>query len=80
MFTLAIFLNPPAYFPVSLCVYKQKATSLPCTLKTEFPQPEVIQDLWTVCHDALPSVPKEELPHSGNLQIRGLMSIGNDPA
>ena len=52
-------------------VYKQKGNPLPCTLKTELPPPEVIQDLRTVCHEALPSAPTEELPHSGPLPIRG---------
>ena len=41
------------------------------TLKTELPPPEVIQDLRSVCHDVLPSVPTEELLHSSSLQIRG---------
>ena len=41
------------------------------TLKTELSPPEVIQDLRTVRHDATLSVPTEELPQSGSLQIRG---------
>ena len=40
-----------------------------CTLKTEQPPPEVIQDLRTVCHDM--SSPTEEVPHSGSLKIHG---------
>ena len=51
---------------------KKKQRVLPLrTLKTELPPPEVIQDLRTVCHEALLSPPTEELPHSGPLSIRG---------
>jgi len=58
-------------FSITCDVYKQKVTPLLRTLKTELPPPEVIQDLRTVCHDTMPSAPTEELPHSGNLPIRG---------
>ena len=51
------------------CLYAEG--SLLCILKTELPPPEVIQDLRTVCHEAMLSVPTEELPQSGNLQIHG---------
>jgi len=43
--------------------------------------PEVIQDLRTVCHDALPSAPVNEMPLSGSLQIRGWNNgAGSGPA
>ena len=40
-------------------------------LENRIAPPEVIQDLRTVRHDATLSVPTEELPQSGSLQIHG---------
>ena len=53
-------------------MFISRRPSLLRTLKTELPPPEVIQDLRTVCHEAMLSAPAEELSHSGSLQIRGL--------
>lgn len=45
--------------------------SLICTLKTEQPPSEVIQERRIVCEDAMRSIPIAEVPHSGSLLIRG---------